>query len=153
MTLTKRYSLVLGVSALVLLAACFLSTYRSWSQVAWDAEGGAVARLLEWTLYEACGAVTSAALYIVGLTFVVGLFSSIRESGPLPLAPSLLVLSVGALITLAEMVTVYEVVTTNEVSPMLVVEGGAWALLPLVVSLAFSAVLFGIVAYKARRAS
>ena len=62
-------------------------------------------------------------------------------------------LSVGALVTLAEMVTVYEVVTTNEVSPMLVVEGGAWALLPLVVSLAFSAVLFGIVAYKARRAS
>ena len=153
MTLITRYSLALAVSVLILLAVSFLAVYQNWNGVPQGSASGAFRLLSEWTLYEACDTITHATWYLVGLTFAVGLVSSASAEGPLALTPSLLVLAVGAVVSLATMVNIYEVATTNEVSPGLVLEGGAWAVRPLAVSLALSTVLFTVVAIRAHRAS
>ena len=142
MTLAKRYSLALLAGAVALAAVQLLVASQQ------NLESPSVS-----AFYETCYVLNYIAPYLIGLTFVIGLVASTRETGPLALAPSLLMLSLGSVLTLTALVEVYYAATTNDVSVSLVTEGAAWAVRPLAVSLCLSAILFLVVAVKARRSS
>ena len=160
-TLTRRYFNFLVVGALVLFALSLAESYLEWrlapwneSLVPWDENGGGFWRVLEWTLFSACGTITLAAPYILGLTFAVGLVAAFREPGPLALAPSVLMSVVGTLVTLASTADLRKYANMGDTSPEFIFERAVWAVVPLLTaSLILSTALFVVVVLRARRAS
>ena len=139
------------MSALVLFALSLSEAFRYQTL---NSTGGGLSLALEMALFRAGDAITRAAPYLLGLTFLVGLVAALRETGPLALAPSVLMLAVGAVVTLASTASFYEVANLSDMSPYLAVELAAWAVVPyLTAALLLSAVLFVTVMLKAHRAS
>ena len=154
MRLLKWYTIALTVGALILTALLYVLAYRHYRQL--DQSAFSSAWVHESVAFDVSDVISGASFVLLGLTFVVGLLESLRasESSAISLAPALLVLVVGAVVTVAGAISWYGVVSTNEIDPLFAASVNVQEVAyRLGVAIALGGVLFSVVVFKARRAT
>ncbi len=154
MRVLKWYSIALAVSALILTGLLYVPAYRLYLQRA--PADASMMWVHNAALVELSSILSWASFALLGLTFFVGLAAVIRASdlSALSLAPALLVFAVGAVVSVAEVVSWY---VGTSVSDSSVYSAASWLFRQLGLLLGFTLVLGGalflVVVVKARRAA
>lgn len=102
------------------------------------------------TIVKTCDALASVKAFFIASAFVVGLIDTLRQGGAQPAEASLLVVSVGALMASASLVSWYGVASTNEISVSMMTQAVTAALVPIGASFACSVLIVVAHTFRSR---